>query len=501
MITFERFKQLAESHNVVPLEFTTMADLHTPVSAYLVIRDPGVPSFLLETVESNEKIGRYSFIGLRPLMTIRARGERITINNGIHSSEQQGDIFSILSEMSEKYRQAEPETPDGFLGGFVGYIGYDNVRHLEDLPLNSPNSSAEDDAILGLFTSLIRFDHRAHLMTIIHNVIIDSEKPLQFQYEQGKKSVKLLELQLRKSAVATQNFRCDMNGLSENSDRDTYCEGVRRAKKYIFDGDIFQVVLSRKVQLPFTGEPFPIYRALRTINPSPYLFFLDFGDTSLIGSSPEVLVKVQNRTVEVFPIAGTRRRGTTEAEDVSLEQELLHDTKELAEHVMLVDLGRNDVGRISEFGTVTVPVFKRVERYSHVMHLVSEVRGTLKSNATALDALHACFPAGTVSGAPKVRAMEIIQELEPGNRGTYAGAVGYVGFNGSLDTCIAIRTIVAHRDILRIQAGAGIVADSIPEKEYEECVNKTRALLDAINLAATGFSAAGLKQNSSGVGR
>jgi anthranilate synthase component 1 len=403
--------------------------------------------------------------------------------------------------MSERYRQAEPETPNGFLGGFVGYIGYDNVRHLEKLPLKSPDPSAEDDAILGLFTSIIRFDHRSHLMTIIHNVIVDPEKPLQLQYDQGKKAVELLELQLRKTTVGTQNFQCALNGSSENPDRDTYCDAVRRAKKYIFDGDIFQVVLSRKVQLPFTGDLFSLYRALRTVNPSPYLFFLDFGDTSLIGSSPEVLVKVQDRTVEVFPIAGTRRRGSTEAEDLSLEQELLHDTKELAEHVMLVDLGRNDVGRISDFGTVTVPVFKRVERYSHVMHIVSEVRGTLKSNATALDALRACFPAGTVSGAPKVRAMEIIQELEPGNRGTYAGAVGYIGLNGSLDTCIAIRTIVAHRNTLHLQAGAGIVADSIPEKEYEESVNKTQALLDAIKLAAAGLSPSGLKQNSAGGGR
>ena len=501
MINFEKFKELAFNHNVVPLELTAMADLHTPVSAYLAVREIGIFSFLLETVEPNEKIGRYSFIGLKPLMTIRTRGEQAFINNGTHSTERQGNIFTILDEMKERYHQAEPETPDGFLGGFVGYIGYDNVRHLEKLPLDGAHPSAEDDSFLGLFTSIIRFDHRSHLMTIIHNVIVDPEKPLQPQYEQGKKSVEALELRLRKSSLATQSFRCDLNRMHENPDRATYCEGVRRAKQYIFDGDIFQVVLSRRVQMPFTGDLFPVYRALRTINPSPYLFFLDFGETSLIGSSPEVLVKVEDRTVEVFPIAGTRRRGATEAEDSSLELELLNDTKELAEHVMLVDLGRNDVGRISDYGSVTVPVFKRVERYSHVMHLVSEVRGTLKSNATSLDALRACFPAGTVSGAPKVRAMEIIHELEPGNRGVYAGAVGYVGFNGSLDTCIAIRTIVAHRGTLNIQAGAGIVADSVPEKEYEESVNKTRALLDAIKLAGSGLSPNGLKQNSGGGGR
>ncbi|HEY6952904.1 MAG TPA: anthranilate synthase component I [Bacteroidota bacterium] len=498
MISYEKFEELAKDYNVVPLEFTTMADLHTPVSAYLAVRESGVPSFLLETVEPNEKIGRYSFIGLKPLMTIRARGNNVAIDDGSQPTEQDGNIFSVLARLANRYHQAPPETPDGFLGGFVGYIGYDNVRHLEKLPMNGLDRAAEDDAALGLYASIIRFDHRSHLMTIVHNVLVNPHEPLRAQYDRGTKAVEALELRLRKSSVATQSFRCDLNSLRENPDRETYCDAVKRAKRHIFEGDIFQVVLSRRVQLQFTGDLFPVYRALRTINPSPYLFFLDFGETTLIGSSPEVLVKVQDRSVEVFPIAGTRRRGATESEDLLLEQELLADTKELAEHVMLVDLGRNDVGRISEFGTVSVPVFKRIERYSHVMHIVSEVRGKLKSDATALDALRACFPAGTVSGAPKVRAMEIIHELEPVNRGTYAGAVGYIGFNGSLDTCIAIRTIVAHRNTLMIQAGAGIVADSVPEREYEESVNKSRALLDAIKMAANGLSPTDLIQNSPG---
>jgi anthranilate synthase component I len=501
MINFEKFKELAGRFNVIPLELTMMADLHTPVSAYLAVRENGISSFLLETVEPNEKIGRYSFIGLRPIMTVRTKGDQVTIIDGTKTTEREGNIFAVLEEMSKKYHQADPETPNGFLGGFVGYIGYDNVRHLEKLPLNGVDTPAADDAVLGLFTSIIRFDHRSHLMTVIHNVIIDPQRPMQQQYEEGKKSVDILELRLRNSSVASQSFRCDLDSIQETPDKDTYCSAVARAKQYIYDGDIFQVVLSRRVQLPFTGDLFPVYRALRTINPSPYLFFLDFGETTLIGSSPEVLVKVQERTVEVFPIAGTRRRGNTEAEDTSLEEELLGDEKELSEHVMLVDLGRNDVGRISEYGSVSVPVFKRVERYSHVMHIVSEVRGTLKKDATALDALKACFPAGTVSGAPKVRAMEIIHELEPGNRGVYAGAVGYLGFNGSLDTCIAIRTIVAHRNTLTIQACDGIVADSVPEREYEESVNKTRALLEAIKLAGSGLSPNGLKQNSAGGSR
>ncbi|MDH3252297.1 MAG: anthranilate synthase component I family protein, partial [Ignavibacteria bacterium] len=287
---------------------------------------------------------------------------------------------------------------------------------------------------------------------------------------------------------STLSFSCRTNGSEVEADRGWYSAAVDKAKHYITEGDIFQVVLSRKLRLTFDGDPFPVYRALRYINPSPYLFYIDFGDTKLIGSSPEILLRVQDREVEVLPIAGTRRRGRTEAEDRNLEADLLSDAKELAEHIMLVDLGRNDVGRISTFGSVHVPVFKKVERYSHVMHIVSEVHGTLRANATAVDALKACFPAGTVSGAPKVRAMEIIHELEPVRRGAYAGAVGYLGFNGTLDTCIGIRTIVVQKNMLAIQSGAGIVADSVPEKEFQETVNKAQALLDAVSMAANGLS-------------
>jgi anthranilate synthase component 1 len=296
-------------------------------------------------------------------------------------------------------------------------------------------------------------------------------------------------LRLRRSAAPARAFSCSLPHEESPLDKTSFCQAVTRAKKYILEGDIFQVVLSRRSELTFAGDLFAVYRALRVINPSPYLFYIDFGASKMAGSSPEVLVRVRNSTVEVFPIAGTRRRGGTEEEDERLAAELLRDEKELAEHIMLVDLGRNDVGRIAEFGSVQVPVLKRVERYSHVMHLVSEVRGSLKAGCNALDALMACFPAGTVSGAPKVRAMEIIHELEPCPRGAYAGAVGYLGLNGALDTCIAIRTIIAHHDRMRIQAGAGIVADSVPEQEFQETVNKAQALLDAVRLAASGLSA------------
>ena len=324
-------------------------------------------------------------------------------------------------------------------------------------------------------------------MNVTHNILVDPDRSPDEQYDEGVNILKSLLRQLVHPPRTEHTFQCDLHSVHRDADRDTYCASVRRAKEYIREGDIFQVVLSRRLQVPFSGDPFPVYRALRIINPSPYLFYLNFGPVKLIGSSPEVLVRVQDRTVGVMPIAGTRKRGKTEQEDKFLEKELLSDEKETAEHVMLVDLGRNDVGRVSEYGTVHVPVFKRLKRFSHVMHLVSEVQGKLKACTTSVDALRACFPAGTVSGAPKVRAMEIINELEPVRRGIYAGAVGYLGFDGALDMCIAIRTIIAVQGMLNIQAGAGIVADSVPELEYKETVNKAQALLDALAVASDGL--------------
>ena len=500
MIPFEEFENLAKAYNVIPLVRTMMADMHTPVSTYLTMREGASASFLFESVEPNEKIGRHSFIGINPSMTVKAKGKTVEVREGSVSRSCTGNIFDALGELESRFHQAPtPSAYDlaegraaiasmmGFLGGFVGYLGYNNVRHLEKLPLPEPGPYDGDDAAFGMFDSLIRFDHRRQMITIVHNVIVDPHKTIRQQYEEARKIIDTLELRLRKTAVATYTFACDTSRVDDGMDRHLYCKGVLRAKEYIVEGDIFQVVLSRKIRLQYSGDLFPVYRALRIINPSPYLYYVDFGDTKLVGSSPEVLVRVQNGDVEVLPIAGTRQRGGTEEEDRNLEEELLHDEKELAEHIMLVDLGRNDVGRICEFGSVEVPVLKRVEKYSHVMHLVSEVRGKLKAGSTALDALKACFPAGTVSGAPKVRAMEIINELERGARGVYAGAVGYLGFNGTLDTCIAIRTIVAHRDTLYIQAGAGIVADSVPEREFQETVNKAEALLEAVALASRGL--------------
>jgi anthranilate synthase component 1 len=493
MITLEEFTHLAKTSNVVPLVRSRLADLHTPVSAYLALREPGKGSFLFETVERDEKIGRFSFVGVDPIQMIRARRGTVYVSGPAGRSTAAGDIFDTLAAESGRFRQADVPGMEGFLGGFVGYIGYPAVARLERLDLHEPSPGEEDEAVFGLFGSVLRFDHRRQIVLLVHNVLIDGKGSLVEAYNEGRKALDAMELKFLRSAPSSHPFSCDMSAPVGSTDEEEYCAAVAKAKNYITEGDIFQVVLSRRVSFPFSGDLFAVYRALRMINPSPYLFYIDFGETQLAGSSPEVLVRVAGGTVEVLPIAGTRPRGETEEEDEQMEAELLHDEKELAEHVMLVDLGRNDVGRISRFGSVHVPVFKRVERYSHVMHIVSEVRGTLVEGSGPLEALKACFPAGTVSGAPKVRAMQIINELEPVSRGVYAGAVGYLAFNGSLDTCIAIRTIVGHRGTLSIQAGAGIVSDSIPANEYRETLNKSRALLEAVRGAADGLKTLGLR--------
>ena len=487
MITKEEFKELAHTYSVVPLVETMLADLHTPVSIYLTLCSKTSHSFLLESVEPDERIGRFSFVGTDPLLVIKAKGDVVEIESDGKKEQRHGKILDVLDELSNKYRSAAANEQQGFTGGFLGYFGYDRVREIENISLHPTAADDVPDAMFGLFQSVVKFDHLQQLLTVTHNIIVEKSSSLDDQYDKGLKILTSILARLSNPPVMENSFQCDLVSVQHGADRDAFCSSVKRAKEYIHEGDIFQVVLSRRVQVPFSGDPFPIYRALRIINPSPYLFYLNYGSVKLIGSSPEVLVRVQDRTVAVMPIAGTRKRGKNEQEDKLLEEELLRDEKEAAEHVMLVDLGRNDIGRVSEYGTVHVPVFKHLKRFSHVMHLVSEVQGKLKADANSLDALRACFPAGTVSGAPKVRAMEIINELEPVRRGIYAGAVGYLGFDGALDTCIAIRTIVAAKDMLTIQAGAGIVADSVPELEYKETVNKAQALLDALAVASNGL--------------
>jgi anthranilate synthase component I len=495
MLTFEEFAVLARTYNVIPLVRPLLADTLTPVSTYMTLRKEGTPSFILESVEANEKIGRYSFIGVGPRLLLHARGTEITIRERGETRHLNENLFVLIESLVSRYRSAPVEGRHGLAGGFVGYLGYNTIRHIERIPIGDPAVVDEDDAVLGLFGAVVQFDHRAQIITIVQNVFVDAALPLREQYDAARTALDTLELQLRRPPVASDNFRCESTPQESREERQAFEESVGRAKEFITEGEIFQVVLSRRVRRAFSGDLFAVYRALRIINPSPYLFFLDFGDTTLVGSSPEVLVRSRHGVVELLPIAGTRRRGRNEAEDEALAEELLRDAKELAEHVMLVDLGRNDVGRIAAYGTVHVPVFKRIDRYSHVMHIVSEVRGRLQEGISPVDVLKACFPAGTVSGAPKVRAMEIIHELEPVQRGAYAGAVGYIGLDGTLDMCIAIRTIIACRGMLNIQAGAGIVADSIPEREYEETVSKARALNEAVTLAAAGLPSERLARN------
>jgi anthranilate synthase component 1 len=487
MMTQQEFEQAAQTHTVVPLVETMLADLHTPVSIYLTLRSEGVPSFLLESVEPDEKIGRFSFVGTDPLILMKAQEDEIEIEEGTKTEIRKGNMIDVLEEYAKRYASVAAAHEQGFTGGFLGFYGYDRVTEIENVPLHPRNESDVPDAIFGLFHSVVKFDHRHQLITVIHNVLVKKESALQEQFLEGTATLLSLLSRLQQPAVVENSFQCNPVDIKNGHDHEAFCESVRRAKQYIYEGDIFQVVLSRKVQIPYSGDPFPVYRALRIINPSPYLFYLDFGSVKLIGSSPEVLVRVQDRVASVMPIAGTRKRGGSVSDDKRLEEELLSDEKETSEHVMLVDLGRNDIGRVCDYGSVHVPVFKRLKRFSHVMHLVSEVQGILNAEASSVDALRACFPAGTVSGAPKVRAMEIIHELEPARRGIYSGAVGYLGFDGALDTCIAIRTIVAANGLLSIQAGAGIVADSIPEMEYKETENKAQALIAAVKSASNGL--------------
>ncbi|MFH0990429.1 MAG: anthranilate synthase component I [bacterium] len=487
MISLDEFLAISRTYNVVPLVKRILADMHTPVSAYLAMKEGRECSFLLESAETNETFGRYSFLGVDPVLLILVREESIEIIKGTTRVEKKQPLLDELADQCAAFRQYPIPGGIGFSGGFLGYLGYGCVRQFETVTLKQKVHRSEPDAMIGLFESVIQFNHRENIIQIVQNVIIDPEQPLDRQYEIGRQKLETIALRLLNSAIAINNFYSPAAVPKYLVEKAMYCQSVDAAKRYIKEGDIFQVVLSRKIELPYSGDPFPVYRALRVINPSPYLFYLDFGEVKLIGSSPEVLVRVHEKTIELFPIAGTRRRGKTEEEDRLIEEHLLNDEKELAEHHMLIDLGRNDVGRVSELGSVHVPVNKRIERYSHVMHIVSEVQGTLQSGHTSLDVLRACFPAGTVTGAPKIRAIEIIDELESSPRGLYAGSVGYIGFNGDLDMCITIRTIIASREKLSIQAGAGIVADSFPENEYRETEAKAQALLDAIALASRKF--------------
>ncbi|NBC19126.1 MAG: anthranilate synthase component I [Bacteroidetes bacterium] len=499
-MSFDTFRSLAETHRtasrglIIPVYKRLSADLLTPVSAYLRLREPGSYGFLLESVEGGEKLARYSFLGKDPYRIVRAQGDQVMIDHrdqpSTNGARPSGTIFEVLGRLLDQYDQVDvPELPR-LRGGAVGYLAYDTVRLLEHLPDAPPDDLHLPDAIWCFYDTLAAFDHVKHQLVLMANAFIDPDTDLADAYADALDRLGALEDDLSTGAIESPAPVRLTAPMTSNVEQDEFETAVARAKHYIYEGDIFQVVLSQRFALPFEGDRFNLYRALRQVNPSPYLFYLDFHEAdeadgvTLIGSSPEVLVRAEGDRAELLPIAGTRPRGATPDEDAALADELLADPKEQAEHVMLVDLGRNDLGRVCAHGTVAVEEYAYIERYSHVMHIVSSVAGTLADDRGPMDVLAACFPAGTVSGAPKVRAMEIIDELEPTRRGVYAGAVGYVDFSGTLDTCIAIRTMVVRGDTAYIQAGAGIVADSDPTFEYEETKNKARALQQAMLMAS-----------------
>ena len=471
--TLEEVRKCSKDGNLVPIYREIVADLETPVSAFLKINRGGY-SFLLESVEGGEHIARYSFIATEPYRVLTVRGE------------DKANPLSLIADELNKYKIVPVSGLPNFCGGAVGYLGYEVVTHFEDLPSPSHDFLGLPESIFMFVDTVLVFDHVTHKIKVLSHVRLDGD--IEEAYQKAVNRIEDLVDRLNQPLKPDQHTKAfglpvSNHRLSSNFSRDEFEESVNKIKQYITVGEAIQVVLSQRLAQPTAAAPFEIYRALRTINPSPYMFFLDFTDFHIIGASPEILVKVEDGMVVTRPLAGTKPRGESPVEDARLEQELRSDEKERAEHIMLVDLGRNDIGRVSKPGTVEVSDLMEVERYSHVMHLVSHVQGRLRPDLTAFDALRACFPAGTVSGAPKIRAMEIIAELEPEKRGPYAGAVGHFSFSGNMDMAIAIRTMVMADGVAHVQAGAGIVYDSVPEREYEETMNKAQALLKAIHWA------------------
>ena len=486
---FREFQRLAKQGNLIPVYDIFPADLLTPVSAYLRIAQGARYSFLLESVEGNEKIARYSFAGANPEEIFRYVSGACVMESPDRLVWEERDPVSFLRERIERFHPVRVPGLPPLVAGAIGYFSYDMVRLIERLPKRLRDEIGLYDAQLMFYNGLIAFDHVQHRIWIVRNVFTSGANgSLRAKYNAAVREIRRIR-KLLEQPVAAERPRSERPRkgrklrVRSNFRRSEYHDAVRKAKKYIRAGDIFQVVLSQRFSAKTKAQPFEIYRELRALNPSPYPFFLQMNDVAIVGTSPEMLVKVQGRDVFYRPIAGTQPRGKDEAEDQHLEKELLASEKERAEHIMLVDLGRNDLGRVCDYGTVKVEQLMNVERFSHVMHIVSTLRGRLREDVDALDALMACFPAGTVSGAPKVRAMEIIEELERTRRGIYAGGVLYMDFAGNLDSCIALRTMVVKNGVAYVQAGGGIVADSTPEGEYQETINKSRALLTALEAA------------------
>ncbi|OIO34430.1 MAG: anthranilate synthase component I [Candidatus Omnitrophica bacterium CG1_02_40_15] len=496
----QEFIKLAKKANVIPVYKEILADTLTPVSVFQKI-GKGY-SYLLESVEGQEKIARFSFIGIEPSIILKSKANSMEINNGgkiktYLTDEPLKEIEKIMSD----FKAADVKGLPRFSGGMVGYMGYDIVRFFEGLPDKNPDDLQVPDSIFMMADSLVIFDHSTHKVKIVVNAYLaDSGQRIAYSGGIYEKTIKKIEEIIKKlnapekkkkislDFARDKKIKSKKHKIESNFTKIEFEDMVRKAKEHIRAGDIIQVVPSQRFHTKLGCEPFDVYRSLRSLNPSPYMYYLNFNDLKIVGSSPELLVRCENGIVETRPIAGTRPRGRNEAEDIKLGKELLDDIKEKAEHIMLVDLGRNDIGRVCKPGSVHVTDFMFIERYSHVMHIVSNCRGILDKNKNAFDVLRACFPAGTVSGAPKVRAMEIIDELENTKRSYYAGAVGYFSFSGNMDTCITIRTMLVKGRDAFIQAGGGIVADSIPSREYQETVNKAKAMIKAIEIAEKGLA-------------
>ncbi len=486
------FMRLAKKGNLIPVYREILADFETPLSAFTKI-DKGEYSFLLESVEGGERIARYSFLGSAPSLVILTKGKRIEMKEGKVSRSfiTKTDPIDELKKILKAYRAVRVKGLPRFSGGLVGFFGYDMVRFIEKkVPDKNPDDLKVPESVFMLTDMLLIFDHVDRKIKVVSNAHVKGDAAR--AYDDAVKKIDALVGSLKAApAKATHPVltkkKAKVTPLRSNMSKADFERMVKKAKEYIRRGDIIQVVLSQRLRLPVESSPFEMYRALRSINPSPYMYYLKMDDFSLVGSSPEIMVRCEDRLVELRPIAGTRPRGASDEEDGRLAKELLSDPKERAEHIMLVDLGRNDIGRVSEYKSVAVSELMTIERYSHVMHIVSDVSGRLKKDKDAFDVVRAAFPAGTVTGAPKVRAMEIIDELENLRRGPYAGSVGYFSFSGNLDTCITIRTILVKGNAAYIQAGAGIVADSDPEREYNETMNKAKALIRAIEMAEGGL--------------
>lgn len=491
-MTPEQFNALAaQRYNRIPLMREVLADLDTPLSAYLKLAD-GPYSYLFESVQGGEKWGRYSIIGLpcRTLMRVRGTTIEIEKDGEVIETVEADDPLAFIEDFQSRYQVPEVEGLPRFTGGLVGYFGYDTIRYVEPKLKTCPNPDPLDnpDILLMVSDEVVVFDNLSGKMYVVIHVNPEIDNAHQVAEARLDELVaKLRQATPEYHEAGGASTQVDESDFISGFTEDGYKSAVGRIKDYIREGDAMQVVLSQRLSIPFENEPLDLYRALRSLNPSPYMYFLDLGDFHIVGSSPEILTRVEDGEVTVRPIAGTRPRGKTEAEDKALEVELLADPKELAEHLMLIDLGRNDAGRVAEIGSVELTEKMLIERYSHVMHIVSNVKGKLRSDMSAIDALRATFPAGTVSGAPKIRAMEIIDELEPVKRGVYSGAVGYLSWEGNMDTAIAIRTAVIKDKTLHIQAGAGIVADSVPQSEWDETMNKARAIFRAVAMAAKGL--------------